>query len=115
MEESARGTSGRILLWIQLKGDTAQNIQIKGKALSCGKNIFHANKASNLKAKISKKLDAAKKANGVVEEAKAEVKEEKKEEVKVEVVEEKPVAKKATAKKTTTTKKTTAKKEEKAE
>ena len=74
---------------------------------ACGKNIFHANKASNLKSKIAKKLDVAKKANGVVEEVKVEVKEEVKVEEKVE---EKPVAKK------TTTKKTTAKKvEEKAE
>lgn len=68
---------------------------------ACTKNIFHANKASNLKSKIAKKLDAAKKAAGVVEEVK---------------VEEKPVEKKAPAKKTTTAKKTTAKKvEEKAE
>ncbi len=83
---------------------------------ACGKNIFHANKASNLKSKIAKKLDVAKKTNGVVEEVKLEVKEEVKAEEKVEEkVEEKPVAKKTTAKKTTT-KKTTAKKvEEKAE
>ena len=90
---------------------------------ACSKNIFHANKASNLKSKIAKKLDAAKKVAGVVvEEAKPEVKEEVKvEEVKTEVVEEKPVAKKtttakkATTAKKTTTKKTTAKEETKAE
>lgn len=73
---------------------------------ACSKKIFHANKASNLKAKISKKLDVAKKANGVVE---AKVEAPVVEEVKVEapVVEEE---KKPVAKKTTTAKKATAKK-----
>ena len=75
---------------------------------ACTKNIFHANKASNLKSKIAKKIDAAKKATGYVEEAKVEVKEEVKVEVKEEVKEEK----KTTAKKATTTKKATSKKTE---
>ncbi len=82
---------------------------------ACSKNIFHSNKASNLKSKISKKLDDAKKLNAMSE-VKEEVKEEKVEEVKTEAPveevkeEKKPVAKK-TATKKTTAKKTTAKAE----
>ncbi len=34
---------------------------------ACSKNIFHANNASNKKAKLAKKVDVAIKANGVVE------------------------------------------------
>lgn len=79
---------------------------------ACSKNIFHSNKASNLKSKISKKLDDAKKLNATAE-VKEEVKaEEVKPEASVEEVKEekKPVAKK-TATKKTTAKKTTAKAE----
>lgn len=65
---------------------------------ACSKNIIHANKAANLKAKLSKKLDVAKKQAPAVEEVKVE---EKVEEV---AEEKKPVAKKTTTKKTTTKK-----------
>lgn len=41
-----RVSFGRILFWIQLKGGTAQNLQIQGEALSCSKNIFHEDKES---------------------------------------------------------------------
>ncbi len=64
---------------------------------ACGKNIYHANNASNKKAKLAKKVDAAIKAANVVVE-----------EVKEEVVAEAPAKK-------TTTRKPRAKKTEAAE
>lgn len=44
--ESARGTSGRILLWIQLKGDTAQNCPNQKVRLYHGKTFSTRNKES---------------------------------------------------------------------
>ena len=64
---------------------------------ACTKNIYHANNASNKKAKLAKKLDAAVKAAPAVEEV---VEAPVVEEVAVEAVEETP----APAKKTTTRK-----------
>lgn len=61
---------------------------------ACAKNIFHANNASNKKAKLAKKLNVAVKASAPVEVAETVVEE---------VVVEAPV-KKAPAKKTTTKK-----------
>ena len=78
---------------------------------ACSKNIIHANKAANLKAKLSKKLDVAKKQAPVAEEKVEEVKAE----VVVEATEEVKEEKKPAAKKTTTKKTTTKKAEEKAE
>ena len=86
---------------------------------ACSKNIFHANNASNKKAKLAKKLDVAVKASTpaapVVEEVK--VAEPVVEEAKVEAPAKKPAAKKTTTKKAedgevkkTTTRKPRAKK-----
>jgi small subunit ribosomal protein S20 len=61
---------------------------------ACSKNIFHANNASNKKAKLSKKVDAAL-ANAVVEEVVATVEEPV---VEAPVVEEAPAKKPATRK-----------------
>ncbi len=69
---------------------------------ACSKNIYHANNASNKKAKLAKKVDTALKAEtpvAPIEEAKVEVVEVA--EVKAEEPTEKP-AKKTTAKKATT-------------
>ena len=74
---------------------------------ACGKNIYHTNNASNKKAKLAKKVDAAIKA------ASADVVEEVKEEVAAPVVEE--VAVEAAPAKKTTTRKPRAKKTEAAE
>ncbi len=63
---------------------------------ACAKNILHANNASNKKAKLAKKVDAAVKAAAPVEEVK--------EEVVAPVEEVKAPVKKAPAKKTTTKK-----------
>ena len=69
---------------------------------ACSKNIFHANNASNKKAKLAKKVDAAIKAAGVVEaepvkeEVVAPV-EEAKEEAPAKKTTRKPRAKKAEA------------------
>ena len=103
-----------------IKGNKLEGIK---DALACAfakidsaasKNIYHKKNASNKKAKLAKKVDAALKAAGVVEEVKPVVVEE----VKVEapaieeapVVEKKAPAKKPAAKKTTTAKKAPAKK-----
>ncbi len=62
---------------------------------ACAKNIFHANNASNKKAKLSKKVDAAFKANAVEEVVETPVVEEV---VEAPVVEEAPAKKPATRK-----------------
>ena len=71
---------------------------------ACSKNIYHANNASNKKAKLAKKVDAALKLAGATEEVKVEAP--VVEEV-APVVEEKAPAKKPATKKTTTKKAST--------
>lgn len=74
---------------------------------AASKNIIHDNNAANKKAKLSKKLDLAVKANEEAKAATPATTEEVKEEKVVEAVEEAPAPAKKTAAKKTSAKKAT--------